>query len=97
MLMVLDTASDSLALQNPPNDGTLTLIGALGLDLAGDGGMDIAGGANGLALASLRTAGAGPSRLYRVDLATGAATAAGALPVIGTGAINVIDIAIWLK
>jgi hypothetical protein len=97
MLMVLDTESDSLALQNPPNEGTLTLIGALGLDLAGDGGMDIAGGANGLALASLRTAGAGPSRLYRVDLATGAATAAGALPVIGTGAINVIDIAIWLK
>ena len=102
MLLVLDSESDNLALQNPPNDGTLTNIGALGLDLAGDNGMDIAGGANGLALASLRTAGAGPSRLYRVDLATGAAlpvngAANTALSVIGAGTINVIDIAISLK
>jgi hypothetical protein len=94
MLMVLDTDSDNLALVNPPNDGTLTNVGALGLDLAGDGGMDIAGGANGMALASLRTAGAGPSRLYRVDLATGAAVA---VAQIGAGTLNVIDIAIALK
>ncbi|WP_426211187.1 DUF4394 domain-containing protein [Massilia sp. TWP1-3-3] len=102
MLMVLDSDSDSLALQNPPNDGTLTNIGALGLDLAGDGGMDIAGGANGLVLASLRTAGAGPSRLYRVDLASGAAlpvngAANAALSVIGAGTMNVLDIAVSLK
>ncbi len=101
-LMVIDTDSDNLALVSPPNDGTLSLIGALGLDLAGDGGMDIAGGANGLALASLRTAGAGPSRLYRVDLATGAAlpvngAANTALSVIGAGSANVIDIAVSLK
>lgn len=102
MLMVLDSDSDSLALQNPPNDGTLSNIGPLGLDLAGDGGMDIAGGANGMVLASLRTAGAGPSRLYRVDLASGAAlpvngAADTALSVIGGGGINVIDLAVWLK
>ena len=102
MLMVLDNESDNLALVNPPNDGTLTNIGALGVDLSGDGGMDIAGGANGLALASLRTAGVGPSRLYRVDLATGAAVpfngaANAALSVIGAGTANVIDIAVSLK
>ena len=102
MLMVVDTDSDNLALQNPPNDGTLTNIGALGLDLTGDVGMDIAGGANGLVLASLRTAGAGPSLLYRVDLATGAGlpingAANAALSTIGGGTINVIDIAISLK
>ncbi len=102
MLMVLDTDSDSVALQNPPNDGTLTNPLPLGMDLTGDVGMDIAGGANGLVLASLRTAGAAPSRLYRIDLATGAAVpvngaANNALSVIGSGALNVIDIAISLK
>ncbi len=101
-LMVLDSESDSLALQSPPNDGTLTLIGAFGVNLTGDSGMDIAGGANGLALAALRTAGAGPSRLYRVDLTTGAAlpingAANAALSVIGAGTANVIDIAVSLK
>ena len=102
MLMVLDQDSDNLALQNPPNDGTLTNIGVLGLDVAGDVGMDIAGGANGLVLASLRAAGVGPSRLYRVDLATGAAlpvngAANAALSVIGAGTQNVVDIAVSLK
>ncbi|MEJ7806658.1 MAG: DUF4394 domain-containing protein [Telluria sp.] len=102
MLMVLDSQSDNLALQNPPNEGTLTNIGALGVDLSGDSGMDIAGGANGLVLAALRTAGAGPSRLYRIDLATGAAlpvngAANAALSVIGAGTVNVLDIAVSLK
>ena len=102
MLMVLDTDSDSLALQNPPNEGTLTNIGPLGVDLTGEAGMDIAGGANGLVLASLRTAGAGPTRLYRVDLTTGAAVpingaANPALSVIGAGTASVVDIAVSLK
>jgi hypothetical protein len=102
MLLVLDTDSDNLALQNPPNDGTLVNIGALGVDLTGEAGIDIAGGANGLALASLRTAGVGPTRLYRVDLATGAAlpvngAANPALSVIGDGSLNVVDVALWLK
>jgi hypothetical protein len=101
-LMVIDTDSDSLMLVSPPNDGTLTLVGQLGVALSGDGGMDIAGGANGLALASLRTAGAGPSHLYRVDLGTGLAlpvngTANTALSVIGTGTLNVVDVAVSLK
>ena len=100
-LFDIDTSSDNLALQNPPNDGTLTNIGLLGLDATGDAGMDIAGGDNGLAIATLRTL-AGPSTLYRVSLTTGAATLFNgavnpALSVIGSGTLNVIDVAVSLK
>ena len=91
-----------LALQNPPNDGTLVNVGPLGVTVAGDGGMDIGGGANGLVLAALRATAGGPSSLYRVDLATGAATlvngaATPATSVIGSGTPGVRDIAIWLR
>lgn len=96
----IDTTSGSLALQNPPNDGTLANIGMLGLTVSGDLGFDIAGGANGLVLAALRGTG-GPSTLCRVDLATGAATLANgtadpALSAIG-GNLGVRDIAISLR
>ena len=105
MLFDIDTASASLALQSPPNDGTLVnvgLPGALGVAVAGDVGFDIAGGANGLALAVLRTAAGGPSSLYRIDLATGAAVLSGgaatpALSAIGNGTVGLSDIAIALK
>lgn len=100
-LFDIDTDSDSLALQNPPNDGSLVNVGPLGVAAAGDAGFDIAGGANGIALAALRTSAGGPSSLYRVDLATGAATlAAGAanpaLSVAGSG-LGLRDIAISLR
>ncbi|MEG1051904.1 MAG: DUF4394 domain-containing protein [Janthinobacterium sp.] len=102
MLFDIDTASASLALQNPPNDGTLANVGLLGVAVAGDAGFDIAGGANGLALAALRTAAGGPSSLYRIDLATGAAVPSGgaatpAASVIGNGTVGLSDIAIVLK
>ncbi|MCC7697841.1 DUF4394 domain-containing protein [Janthinobacterium sp. EB271-G4-7A] len=102
MLFDIDTASASLALQNPPNDGTLVNVGLLGVAAAGDVGFDIAGGANGLALAALRTAATGPSSLYRIDLATGAAVLSGgaatpAASVIGNGTVGLVDIAIALK
>ncbi|WP_426074355.1 DUF4394 domain-containing protein [Janthinobacterium sp. DSP2-3-3] len=102
MLFDIDTASVSLALQNPPNDGTLVNIGLLGVAVAGDVGFDITGGANGLALAALRTTAGGPSSLYRIDLATGAAVLSGgaatpAASAIGNGAVGLVDIAIALK
>ncbi|PHV31043.1 DNA polymerase I [Janthinobacterium sp. BJB312] len=102
MLFDIDTASASLALQNPPNDGTLVNVGALGVAVAGDVGFDIAGGANGLALAVLRTSATGPSSLYRIDLATGAAVLSGgaatpAASAIGNGSVGLVDIAIALK
>jgi hypothetical protein len=73
-LFNLDAASDVLTQQVPPNDGTLTNVGALGVDIAGMAGFDIAGGANGLALAALRSGASGPFTLYSVSLTTGAAT-----------------------
>lgn len=77
----------TLFTQTPPNDGTLVTVGATGVTAVGDAGLDIAGGANGLVLAAIRTsAGAGPSSLYRISLATGAATPIGV--VDGTGRIG---------
>jgi len=100
--MLYDLDGASLALQNPPNDGVLATVGALGVAAVGDNGMDIAGGANGLVMAALRTAVNGPSSLYRIDLATGAATpvngaAAPGSSVIGNGQVGMRDIAIWMK
>jgi len=74
MLFNLDAASDVLTLQAPPNDGTLVNVGPLGIDIAGMAAFDIAGDANGLALAALRSAANGPFTLYSVSLTTGAAT-----------------------
>lgn len=98
MLFDIDLASASLALQNPPNDGTLVNVGALGVAVAGDVGFDIAGGANGLALAALRTTATGPSALYRVDLTTGAAVLLTGTPATSVvGGVGLTDIAIALK
>jgi len=101
-LFDVDGASSVLALQNPPNDGTLVDVGPLGVTVAGDGGMDIGGGENGLVLAALRTTAGGPSSLYRVNLATGAGipvngAATPATSVIGSGTPGLRDIAIWLR
>ena len=101
-LFDVDSASSVLALQNPPNDGTLVNVGPLGVTIAGDGGMDIAGGANGLVLAALRTTDGGPTSLYRVDITTGAGTLIGGAtnPTasrIGSGTPGIKDIAIWLR
>ena len=101
MLMDIDTFADTLSVQNPPNEGTLTAVGPLGVNAAGDVGLDIAGGANGLALAALRTTAGGPSSLYRINLVTGAATpvngaATPATSLVGSGT-GLRDIAITIK
>jgi hypothetical protein len=101
-LFDIDTASASLALQNPPNDGTLVNIGLLNVAVTGDVAFDIAGGANGLALAALRTTATGPSSLYKIDLTTGAAVLANgaatpATSAIGGGAVGLVDLAIAIK
>ncbi|WP_293738368.1 DUF4394 domain-containing protein [uncultured Acinetobacter sp.] len=66
-LFDLDQTNKTLTKQNPPNNGTLSLIGSLGINLGTDNGFDIAGGDNGLALAAVSGA-SGPSVLYRIDL-----------------------------
>nr|WP_145547107.1 DUF4394 domain-containing protein [Variovorax boronicumulans] len=98
----LDETQDQLTLQNPPNDGTQVNVGALGLDLAGAAGFDIAGGGNGAALAALRTGAAGPFTLYSVNLASGATALyrnttgdAGRSLIGGTGGpTNLVDLAL---
>lgn len=68
----IDTATDSLYIQNPPNNGTLVLVGTLGVgDVTSVNGFDIAPG-SGTAYAALTVGGS--SRLYTINLTTGAAT-----------------------
>jgi len=97
-LFDIETNSNVLALQNPPNAGTLVDVGALGLDVQGTAGFDIAGGGNGLVLAALRTATAGPFSLYSINLSTGVATlrgaSAAAAQIGGPAGPTLIDLAI---
>lgn len=66
-LFDLDLTNNILSKQVPPNDGTLVKVGDLGITLGTNDGFDIAGGDNGLALASVSTNNAA-SVLYRIDL-----------------------------
>lgn len=81
-LFSLDTALDQVALQSPPNNGTLAATGKLGMDVGSVAGFDIYnrirdGVSAGVeALAVLSVAG-GDGALYSVDLLTGKASARG--------------------
>ncbi len=79
----IDAMTDSLVLQAPPNDGTLTTIGALGSDTNEWIGFDISG-FTGNAYCSLTTPGVNvqSSNFFRMNLATGAASFVG---TIGSG------------
>ena len=92
----IDSNLDILALQNPPNPGTLVTVGELGVD-TGDGvGFDISG-TTGVAYASLTVSGI--AQLYTINLLNGAATPAGATATASIitpatlGTASVIDIA----
>jgi hypothetical protein len=69
MLYVIDSASDTISLQNPPNNGTLTNTQPLGIDVQDQMGFDIAGDDNMGYLATRMKRGSG---LYMVDPASGA-------------------------
>jgi len=71
----MERTSNVLSLQNPPNAGTLVDVGSLGVTLGSRVAFDIGGGANGLAVATSSTTATGPSKLYSVNIATGALTA----------------------
>jgi hypothetical protein len=83
-LFTIDFTSGMLYKQDPPNAGTLTAIGSLGLNGAatGDGGFDISAD-GGIALANLTTG--ANNNLYQIDLSTGKAKNLGKLstPIIG--------------
>jgi hypothetical protein len=97
----LSHSADRLYIQNPPNSGTLTMalpitVDGSPIDFGSSGGLDIEPGidapsanapAPGRAVAALSVG--GQSRLYRIDLQTGAATDQGPL-----GGLNVLDIAV---
>lgn len=67
-LYVIDVTTDKLYIQNPPNNGTLVEVGALGINISTDNGFDIgsrSGKAYGLfSIGSL-------TKLYTLDLTTG--------------------------
>ena len=90
-LFDIDTANDVLALQNPPNAGTLNTVGALGVDASAVAGFDISG-ETGQAFAALTVAGI--TGLYGIDLATGAATRIGAFGVSGVTGIALVPAAV---
>ncbi|MBV8757203.1 MAG: DUF4394 domain-containing protein [Deltaproteobacteria bacterium] len=75
-LYAIDGASSRLMVESTRDSGNLTAVGPLGVTgkLAG---FDIGGGNNGIALAGMQLSGESFTRLYRIDLATGAATQVG--------------------
>jgi hypothetical protein len=77
----IDSGRDILVVQNPPNNGTLTTVGGLGVDTGDSVGFDIAAGST-RAFAALTPAGGTAASLYTINLASGAATLVGA---IGSG------------
>jgi hypothetical protein len=64
----IDRGSNSLYIQNPPNNGTVNLVGALGVDVE-DGGFDIAGAGDAFGLFTIN----GRSTLTAINLTTGQA------------------------
>ncbi|HUR98533.1 MAG TPA: DUF4394 domain-containing protein [Pyrinomonadaceae bacterium] len=75
-LYVIDTTTNSLYTQNPPNAGTLNLVGPLGVVAGNSTGFDIAS-FGGQAYATLVVGGI--SRLYLINLSTGTATLLGSI------------------
>jgi hypothetical protein len=93
-LYTIDSRNSTLNTVIPPGGGVNTPVGSLGVDLnasATDAGFDIFfTGSQNIGYMSANPGGAGQSTFYRVDLATGAATAIG---TIG-GGVAIRDIAI---
>lgn len=84
-LVVLDSVLNRLYAANA-SAGTLTEVGALGIDFGSISGFDIDSLAGNVAYAALQEVDGGISRLYEINLATGVATPKG---IIGGG--DVID------
>jgi uncharacterized protein DUF4394 len=88
-LYAVDAATDQLFVQNPPNDGTLTLPKRLRVDVGQNTGFDIAGADNTGYLATSSSRGSG---LYKVDVTTGKTRALGR---IGGKRLVVTGLAAW--
>jgi hypothetical protein len=75
-LFDIDTQTSMLYKQDPPNNGTLTAVGALGVTATTNNGFDI-GGTSGTAYALLTVGGV--TKVYTINLTTGTATAGATL------------------
>lgn len=68
-LFGIDSARDTLVLQNPPNDGVLRTVGSLGVNAVEPVSFDIA--ASGVAYTAFRVSGQRGVQLYRISLGNG--------------------------
>jgi hypothetical protein len=75
----IDSSLDILAIQNPPNNGTLNTVGPLGVDTTDVVGFDIVG-CDTSGYAVLNLAGETTSKLFRINLGTGTATFLATIP-----------------
>lgn len=76
-LFAIDAERDQLVFLASPNAGSLATRGPLGVNTTAAVGFDIVGAGSGTAYATLTPNGTSRSRLYTINLATGAATAVG--------------------
>jgi hypothetical protein len=76
LLYGIDNSLDALVTQTPPANGTLNTVGALGVDAVGDLGFDIEPVLNSGWAAMVV---GGTSRLYKINIHSGAATLIGAI------------------
>jgi len=88
MLYDIDYTTDKLYLQNPPNNGTLELVGALEVDFEGTGGLDILPDSNYAMAVNNKN---NESRLYTISLMSGKAT------WIGTFSQQIVEVAFKSK
>ena len=79
---LIDHSTDKLYLQSPPNNGTLTEVGALGIDVTNMNGFDIGSTRQ---KAYLIATVSGATKVYTVNTTTGAATAGPAFPSAVSG------------
>ncbi|MBL8049373.1 MAG: DUF4394 domain-containing protein [Chthonomonas sp.] len=92
----IDSASDMLTIQTPPNNGTQVNVGMLGMNVSALAGMDILTvGSTNTAYAALQVAGMQGSRFAMINLATGAATDIGMIGMEQTSdSLAIRDIAV---
>ena len=90
MLYAIDSATDTLSLQNPPNNGTLTTVRRLPFDIQDQAGFDIAGTDNVGYIATRANRG---SALYVVEPTTGRSRSAGRIG--GGNRLVVTGLAAW--
>lgn len=79
-LYVIDSNLDIVALQDPPNDGTLNTVGSLGANVTNTTAFDIQSPGN-TAFAVVQ--GSSGPELHRINVSTGSATLVGSIGVSG--------------